>query len=131
MVAPPVTTYSGRSTAREWRVPALVLGVAVCGGGAVLGLWWLTVAVGFVLGMLFGGRLAIRLAIFSGAIGWGLALAWQQLHASIWPVANTVAGILGVGSNGGIVLAATVLLAALLGVAGAWIGVAVRSIAFP
>jgi hypothetical protein len=131
MVAPPITTYATRRATDGWTLPVLVLGVTVCAGGALLGLWWLSVAVGAAIGLLLGGGRALWTALLAGALGWGLALLWMQLHTSIWPVAVAVSGILGLGSNGAIAIAVTLLFAGLLGLAGAWVGSAVRALALP
>jgi hypothetical protein len=128
MVFPPVITYGKRDAVGEWVLPGIGIGALLCAVAAYLGIWWLPVAVGGALGLIFGRR-GLWPAALAGAIGWALALVWMQVHAAIWPVAGVLSGILGLGNNGAIGMAVTLLLAALLGVCGAWVGTAARGLA--
>jgi hypothetical protein len=128
VVLPPVITYGKRDAVGEWALPSLGIGALLCALAADLGIWWLPVAVGCALGLLFGRR-ALWAAALAGAVGWALALVWMQVHAAIWPVAAVLSGILGLWNSGVIGMAVTLLLAALLGVCGAWVGVAARGLA--
>jgi hypothetical protein len=110
-----------------------VVGVAVVWAGAVDGLWWVPLLVGFVIGIILrGGRVIVAAAGLAAILGWALPLAWQALYSPVGTVATVVAGILGLGTaNGSIVIVVTFALALLLGLAGAWVGAALRRLIVP
>ncbi len=109
------------------------VGVAVVWAAAVDGLWWAPLLAGFVIGViLWGGRAIVPTAGLVAVLGWALPLAWQALHSPIGKVATVVAGILGLGTTRGpVVIVVTLVLALLLGLAGAWAGAALRRLIVP
>jgi hypothetical protein len=104
-----------------------VLAAALIAVAGLFGLWWASPLAGLSLGLLYGRKRAISAAAVSGLLGWGLGLVWQETRMSLGPVANAVAGIMGVGS-GVAVVALTLLISALLAASAAWVGVALRSL---
>jgi len=110
-----------------------VVGVAVVWAGAVDGLWWAPLLTGFVIGVILrGGRAIVAAAGLVAVLGWALPLAWQALHSPIGKVAAVVAGILGLSTTSGpVVIVVTLVLALLLGLAGAWVGAALRRLIVP
>ncbi len=110
-----------------------VVGVAVVWAGATVGLWWAPLLVGFVIGIILrGGQAIVATTGLAAILGWALPLAWQALQSPIGTVATVVAGILGLGATSGpIVIVVTLVLALLLGLAGAWVGAALRRLIVP
>lgn len=110
-----------------------VIGVAVVWAAAVDGLWWAPLLAGFVIGVILrGARAIVTTAGLVAVLGWALPLAWQALHSPIGKVATVVAGILGLGTTRGpVVIVVTLAMALLLGLAGAWVGAALRRLIVP
>ena len=112
----------------------LLLGAAV----GALGVWAFT-AVGFwpiplVLSLAWALLVPTTLAQYVGALGFSvlgyLIPLWVAARSEpIGRAAGVVAGIMGFGHDGLLVWGFTVILAALLALAGAWIGHAVRLLA--
>ncbi len=128
MVSPPVITIS-RTARRGPLWPVLIPTLLAVLITVLIGLWWATPLVGLVLGLLLGGFRSAGIAFLSGLVGWGLGLLWQEIHIPIGGTANVVAGIMGFGASGGvIVIALTLLIAALLATAGAWVGAAIHGL---
>lgn len=103
-------------------------GVAVAAVGSVLGLWFLPFVCGLlagVCGRLVGAR-ARAAVLASGAVavgGWGVPLLWRALAGeAVGSTAHAVAALAGLPPIGAIVLAATLLVAVLQGLCGAWLG---------
>jgi hypothetical protein len=115
----------------ETALPAIALG-----GGTIaiwianlVGLWWVTPLFGFLIGLLpLPGRRSYAVAALAGAVGWGLGLLWLNFQESVGSAASVVAGIMGFGSHGSVVIVLTLLLAAILGLVGAWIGRSLRRV---
>jgi len=118
-----------RST-RLTLIPATILGTILVVLGALLGLWWMVVPVGVLAGLLVAGaRNAVAAGGLAALLGWGLPLAWQAvaLGQPVSDQASVVGAILGFGANQGVlVIALTLLIAVVLGVAGVWLGAALR-----
>lgn len=115
----------------RWFVPAALVAGAICGTGVVLGAWWLTFLAGVALGVLTRARVAIPAGSVAGLLGWGLPLAWEQWRYGIGPAAHTLASIMGITQGGAVgPVALTCLVGLLLGLTGAWLGVAARSVLF-
>ncbi len=118
------------STPRARSIVAGAAGAVVVWIGAGTGVWQLTPVVGLALGLGLGGREGFGAAAVSSFAGWAIPLAIRALSLSIGPTAAVVGGILGLGAhNGTVVIVATPILGALLGLAGAWIGTAARGMA--
>ena len=115
----------------RWFVLAVVAAGAICLAGLVLGAWWLTFLAGVALGVVMRARYAMPAASIAGFIAWGLPLAWAQWRYGIGPAAHSLAAIMGVTQVVPVVpVALTCLVGLLLGLAGAWLGAAGRSVVF-
>ncbi len=118
-----------RST-RSMLIPATIVGTALVVLGALLDLWWMVVPVGVLAGLLVAGaRNAVAAGGLAALLGWGLPLAWQSvvLGQRVSDQASVVGAILGFGANqGALVILLTLLIAVVLGVAGVWVGAALR-----
>ncbi len=110
----------------------VVIGVALVWLCNAFGLWWATLILGCLLGLLPWRKDAFGAAALIGGLGWGLPLLLQILHAPVGQVAATVAILVGLGSSGGpLILLLTVLLGVLLCVVGTWLGAALRGLVMP
>jgi hypothetical protein len=108
---------------------ALILAVLVSVVTVVLEAWWAP----FLVGLLFGvveprARFAVPGGALIGLAGWGLPLAAVQLRFGLGPSAQTLATIMGFGHQSSIPLALTIVVGLLLGLTGAWLGSAGRSV---
>ena len=63
-----------------------------------------------------------------GLAGWGLPLAADQVRFGLGPTAQSLATIMGFAHQSAIPLALTVIVGLLLGLSGAWLGSAARSL---
>ena len=115
----------------RWFVLAVVVAGGICLAGVALGAWWLTFPVGVALGVVLRARDAIPAGSLAGLLGWGLPLAWEQWRYGIGPAAHSLGAIMGITTGGPVVpVALTCLVGLLLGLAGAWLGAAARSVVF-
>jgi hypothetical protein len=115
----------------RWFALAVVVAGAVCLAGLVFGAWWLTFPAGVALGVVMRARSALPAGSLAGLLGWGLPLAWEQWRYGIGPAAHSLAAIMGITTGGPVVpVALTCLVGLLLGLAGAWLGAAARSVVF-
>lgn len=120
-------------SARRQRTPAgvvwvgLVIAIALIWLTNLHGWWFVTPAVGLLVGLFFrGGSVVTVLAGVSGLAGWilPLLLPWHRL---VGATASTVSGIMGFGTeNGWIVWVLTGVIGLLLALAGSWLGSSVR-----
>ena len=107
----------------------VVVGIVVVWGANHFGLWWITAVVGLGLGLMIRGALRLlALAALVAVAGWGLALAWQSFGTDIGGAAAVVATIMGFGRSGFLVVLLALIFAALLALAGAWLGAALRRV---
>lgn len=110
----------------------LILGVGIVWQTISMGFWPAPFAVGLIYALVFtkrgwqyGGSLVIAI------LGNGLPLT---IESQKWPMAKTadiVASIMGLGHAGIIIWVATLVWGALLGLAGAWLGHAIRALVTP
>jgi hypothetical protein len=110
-------------------VAALILGVLISVGCVLLEAWWAP----FLVGVLFGAvepraRFAIPGGALIGLAGWGIPLAVVQVRFGLGPTAQSLATIMGFGHQSGLPLALTLVVGLLLGLSGAWLGSAGRSL---
>jgi hypothetical protein len=110
---------------------ALAGAVAVIWLAGLAGLWWVTVLAGLGLGLAAGrARVGVGAGLAAGLLGWGLPLAWLATRVPLRPTGEAVAGILGFPGAGGLAAyALTLLVGALLGGAGGWLGAAASGVA--
>jgi hypothetical protein len=107
---------------------AAVGGATVIVAGLVLGLWWAGAVVGLAIGWWLRGREVLAAAALAGLLGWGLPLVADALVGQpVGRTAHVIGVILGVPSAA-VGIAATLVVAALLCLVGAWFSSAVRAL---
>jgi hypothetical protein len=112
-------------------VLASVVAAGICLAGVFFGAWWLTFPCGLAVGLVMPARAALPAGSLAGLLGWGLPLAWEQWHYGIGPAAHVLAAIMGFTQAGPVVpVVLTCLVGVLLGLTGAWLGAAARSVVF-
>jgi hypothetical protein len=110
-------------------VAALSIGTAVAVVAVMLGVWWAPFVVGIAFGIAFPrARVAIPGGALTGFLGWGLPLVADQLLYGIGPTAESLAAILHLGRSGAFAVILTCVVGMLLGLSGAWLGSAGRSL---
>jgi hypothetical protein len=115
----------------RWFVVAVVAATAICSAGVVFGAWWLTFLVGVALGVVMRARYAMPAGSLAGLLAWALPLGWEQWRYGIGPAAHSLASIMGITQGGPVVpVVLTCLVGLLLGLTGAWVGAAGRSVVF-
>ena len=108
---------------------ALIAGLLVSIGGVLLGVWWAPFAVGIAFGIVEPrARFAVPGGAVIGLAGWALPLAAVQVRFGLGPTAQTLATIMGFGHQSAIPLVLTCVVGLLLGLTGAWLGSAGRSL---
>jgi hypothetical protein len=100
--------------------------------GVIWGLWWAP----FVVGLAFGAeerraRVAVPAGAGIGLLSWAVPLAVAQVRYELGPTATSLAAIMGFGHAGAVPVILTLLVGALLGLTGAWLGSAVWTLARP
>jgi hypothetical protein len=108
---------------------ALILGVLISVAGVLVGAWWAPFTVGIAFGIVEPrARFAVPAGALIGLAGWGLPLAAAQVRFGLGPTAGTLATIMGFAHQPAIPLALTCIVGLLLGLTGAWLGSATRSL---
>jgi hypothetical protein len=108
---------------------ALVVATIISVGGVVLEVWWAPFAAGLAFGIFERrARFAIPAGALIGLAGWGLPLAYAQVRFGLGRSAQTLATIMGFGHQSAIPIALTCAVGLLLGLTGAWLGSAGRSL---
>jgi hypothetical protein len=106
----------------------LLLGVLVIAVSAVLGLWFMPVALGLVAGLAnrvgnWRARVALPAASLMGALGWALPLGWQTVRGEPYgAVAREIAAFAGLPGGAVTGIAATLLIAVIQAIVGYWLG---------
>ncbi len=112
-------------------VLAAVGGLVVIAGAALIGLWFMPFVVGLATGiaMRWGGwrlRVSVPAVIVMAAGGWGLALWIPALRGlPVGATARTIAALAGLPAYAVIAVGVTLVVSAVLGIAGLWLGRAV------
>ena len=108
-----------------------MLGVVISLAGVLAGAWWAPFAVGAVLGIVSPtARIAIPVGALTGLLAWSQPLGAAQLHLGLGPSADSLAAIMGFTHEAVVPVVLTCLVGLLLGLAGAWMGSAVRGFVF-
>jgi hypothetical protein len=106
-----------------------VIGLIIAAAGVFFEAWWAPFPVGIAIGIVQGrGRTAIPLGALVGFLSWIVPLARLDLLYGAGPAAATIAAIMGFGRQGLIPIILTLLVGALLGLTGAWLATAVRTV---
>jgi len=100
--------------------------------GVVWGAWWAP----FLFGFIFGaddrrGRISVPAGAGIGLVSWLVPLAVGHARFGFGPTAESLAAIMGFGHAGAVPVVLTILVGALLGLTGAWLGSAVASVVAP
>lgn len=106
---------------------AMLAGTAVVDFAALaFGWWWITIVVGLVVAVLRPGTAAVLALLAGTLLGWIGSLLWQggSRYGEVADVAGAMA--LQARGMGWLVLAVTLVYAALLALTGAWLGAAAR-----
>jgi hypothetical protein len=131
---PPPTPFrpSFARSARHGSAPAwllaLLTGVLVITGGAMLGWWFVPFVAGLAAGLAnrIGGwpaRIALPAVFVMGLGGWAVPLAWQMAQGQAYrSVARVTAALLGLSASATVGLGLTVLIAAAQACVGYWLG---------
>jgi hypothetical protein len=111
---------------------AVLVSVAVAVVAVMLGVWWAPFVVGIAIGIAFPrARVAIPAGAVAGFLAWGLPLGADQLLYGLRPAAESLAAILHAGHQAAIPVILTCTIGLLLGLSGAWLGYAGRSLVGP
>lgn len=108
-------------------VAALIIGAAVAVVAMMVGAWWATFVVGIGIGIAYPrARVAVPVGAAAGFLAWGLLLVADQLLYGLRPAAEGLGAIM--GREAAIPVILTCMVGLLLGLAGAWLGSAARSL---
>lgn len=111
---------------------AVLLATLVALACVLLGLWWAPFAIGLVLGAAIPRpRAAIPWGAVVGLLSWLVPLAVAHSRYGLVPTAQALAAIMGFGHQAAVPLALTLVAGSILGLTGAWLGNAVRSVVAP
>jgi hypothetical protein len=113
-------------------IGGLLLFPAVAYLAVLAGAWWAP----FLVALLFGivqprARLAVPFGALIGLVAWLIPLVTADSQYGIGPTAGSLAAIMGLGHQGAIPVVLTCVVGLLLGLTGAWLGSAARSLAYP
>jgi len=111
------------------RYVAVLLAALLALAGVLLGLWWAPFVVGVALGALDrSARVAAPAGAATGLLAWAVPLAMIHVGYGLGPTAGSLAAIMGFGRQGLLPVILTLLVGALLGASGAWLGSAARAV---
>ena len=103
-------------------------GVAVIGGAAMIGLWFLPLIAGVLTGIAarfweFRLRAAVLAVLFMCGGGWGAALiAFSAKGQPVGATARVLAAVAGLPAYAAVAIACTLAVSMLLGLTGLWLG---------
>lgn len=110
-------------------VAALLIGTAVATVAVMVGVWWAPFAVGIGIGIAYPRtRIALPVGAAAGFLAWGLLLIADQILYGIGPAAEALGAIMGFGRQAAVPVILTCTVGLLLGLTGAWLGSAGRSL---
>ena len=110
----------------------MLLAALVALAGVLLGLWWAPFVVGIALGAVDSrARTAIPAGAAVGLLAWLVPLAVAQVRYNLGPTAQSLAAVMGFGHQALVPVVLAVVVGTLLGLTGAWIGSATRSLTAP
>jgi hypothetical protein len=107
---------------------AAIAGLALVALGALAGMWFVPFVAGLVAGlaMRWGGwrvRASVPAVLLMTAGGWGLALWIQALRGlPVGATARIIAALAGLPAYAAVTVAVTLVVSAVLGLAGFWLG---------
>jgi hypothetical protein len=113
-------------------VATVILALIISVAGVVAGAWWAPFVAGLVVGVAQPrARFAIPAGAVIGLLGWALPLAAVQIQYGAGSAAQSLAAIMGFSHQAAIPVVLTLLVGTLLGLCGAWLGSAARSLVQP
>jgi len=117
-------------SARRRFALVLVAGILVSLAGMFLGLWWVIFATGVAIGLALPKTwTALVAGAISGLVAWSEPLIEANAQYGLGPTSLSIAAIMGVNGAALIPIALTVVVGVLLGLAGSWLGAAIRGVA--
>jgi hypothetical protein len=106
-----------------------MLAILLSISAVMLGVWWAPFAIAVVIGIMHRrARIAIPIGAVHGLAAWGLPLVSAHLEYGLRTTAESLAAIMGL-TQPAIPVVLTCMVGVLLGISGAWLGSAVRSLA--
>jgi len=116
---------------RRW-IGTVVLFPILATVGVMLGAWWAPFVFGFAFGVIESrARFAIPEGTLTGLVAWSIPLVSLDSRFGLGPTAGALAAIMGFGHQGAIPVILTLVVGTLLGLTGAWLGSAGRTVAQP
>ena len=107
----------------------IVTGLVVAIAGVLLGAWWTPFVIGVAFGLVVTRPVvSIGLGAVGGLLAWLLPLLGEEVRYGLGPTAASLAAIMGFGHEGAIPVVLTLLVGTLLGLTGAWVTCAARSL---
>jgi hypothetical protein len=107
----------------------LLLGALAALAGVLLGLWWTPFVVGLALGVVVPrARIALPTGAAIGLVAWLVPLAVAHERYGVGPTASSLAAIMGFDHQAAVPVVLTLLVGTLLGLTGAWLASAIRSL---
>jgi hypothetical protein len=115
------------------KVIAIVIVAAIVAvAGVLAAAWWAPFVAGLAIGLVQPrARLAVPAGAAIGLLGWGVPLAVIQIQYGAGTAAGSLAAIMGFGHQGAIPVILTLVVGTLLGLTGAWLGSAGRTVVQP
>jgi hypothetical protein len=111
------------------RLAAVLLAILVSIAAVLLGVWWAPFAIAIVIGIMERrARITVPIGAVLGLAAWAVPLASAHLQYGLRPTAESLAAIMGF-TQPAIPVVLTCVVGLLLGLSGAWLGSAVRSLA--
>ena len=111
---------------------AVILAAIVAIAGVLFGAWWAPFVAGLAIGFVRPpARFAVPAGAAVGLLAWALPLAALQVEYGAGSAASSLAAIMGFGHQGAIPIVLTLVVGTLLGLTGAWLGSAARTLAYP
>lgn len=110
----------------------VILASIVSIAGVLAGAWWAPFVAGLAIGFVQPrARFAIPAGAVVGLLAWALPLGALQVRYGAGSAANSLAAIMGFGHQGAIPVILTLVVGLLLGLTGAWLGSAGRTVVQP
>jgi hypothetical protein len=110
----------------------VVAAVALAALGVDFGIWWAPFLAGAVIGIAYPrSRVAVPAGAGIGLLMWGYPLAVIHYKVGLGPTAQSLAAIMGFGHQWVIPVVLTCVVGLLLGLCGAWLGSAGRTLLQP